>query len=309
MRLNNSLPSIRALLWNRDSVSNLITCHEATKEMSKFSRSWWGKKFIAALEAFTDSGRLSRGRSYANGGKVKSFEIKDGIVTAKVRGSVNPYFGVYKEPLYTTTIEFQPISAAKWTAAIALISSKASLISQLLLNEIPDNIEDSFTTLGLNLLPRSRKDFKSSCSCPDYSNPCKHIAGVHYLVAAELDRDPFLLFELRGLSREALHQELAKSPLGQALSAELQLQKRPPQPAVSYYTRPTLQPVGTDGSLRDVWHGTRRLPQAIEPLPEALVPAIPVKKQGDYPAFWTRDNSFIEAMETLYEQVRQKGAL
>lgn len=277
--------------------------------MSKFSRSWWGQKFIEALEQFTDSGRLSRGRSYASGGKIKSFEIKDGIVTAQVRGSVNPYFGVYKEPLYTTTIEFQSISAAKWAAVVALIASKASLISRLLLNEIPDNIEDSFATLGLNLLPHSRKDFKSSCSCPDYSNPCKHIAGVHYLVAGELDRDPFLLFELRGLSREDLHKELAKSPLGQALSAELQLQKRPPQPVASYHTRPTTQSAGQLEGLRDFWHGAKRLPQTIDPLPETLVPGIPVKKQGDFPAFWSRDNSFIEAMEVLYEQVRNKGTL
>lgn len=277
--------------------------------MPQFSRSWWGQKFIAALEQFTDSGRLSRGRSYARGGKVKSFEIQDGIVTAKVRGSVNPYFGVYKEPLYTTTIEFQPISAAKWAEAIALISSKASLISRLLLNEIPDTIEDSFAQLGLHLLPHSRKDFKSECSCPDYSNPCKHIAGVHYLVAAELDRDPFLLFELRGLSRQDLLKELAKTPLGQALSAELQAQKKPPLAVTSYYTRPTTQPAPNDQSLRDFWHGEKRLPQAIDPLPEVLVPGIPVKKQGDFPAFWSRENSFIEAMETLYEQVRNKSQL
>lgn len=74
--------------------------------MSKFSRTWWGKKFIEALEQLSDAGRLSRGRSYACNGKVKSFEIKDGVVTAQVRGSVNPYFGVYKESLYITTPRF-----------------------------------------------------------------------------------------------------------------------------------------------------------------------------------------------------------
>jgi uncharacterized Zn finger protein len=277
--------------------------------MSQFSRTWWGQKFIEAIEKLTDSGRLSRGRSYARGNKVKSFDIKDGVVTAKVRGSVNPYFGVYKEPLYTTTIEFQPISAAKWSAAIALISSKASLISRLLLNEIPDTIEDTFKQLNLHLLPGSRKGFTSVCSCPDYVNPCKHIAGVYYLVAAELDRDPFLLFELRGLSREKLLQELAKSPLGQALSAELQLEKQPPQPVKSYYA--PLQTVSTDNcsDLREFWHGSKRLPQTIEPLPQSPVSGILVKKQGDFPAFWDRDNSFIAAMETLYEQVKTKGQL
>jgi uncharacterized Zn finger protein len=277
--------------------------------MSQFSRTWWGQKFIEALEEFTDSGRLSRGRAYAKNDKVKSFVIKDGIVTAKVRGSVNPYYGVYKEPLYTTTIEFQPISAAKWAAAIALIASRASLISRLLLNEIPENIEDSFAVLKLNLLPHSRKDFDSNCSCPDWENPCKHIAGVYYLVAAELDRDPFLLFELRGLSRTDLQKELAKSPLGQALSAELQLEKRPPQPTSSYYTRPQTKSAGKVDGLRDFWHGAKRLPQTIEPLPQTIVAGIPIKKQGDYPAFWQRDNSFLAAMETVYEQVRNKGQI
>jgi uncharacterized Zn finger protein len=277
--------------------------------MSKFSRTWWGKKFIEALEKFSDAGRLSRGRSYANNGRVTSFGIKDGIVSAKVRGSVNPYFGVYKEPLYTTTIEFQPISAAKWAAAIALIASRASLISRLLLNEIPDNIEDSFKTLGLNFLPGSKKDFKADCSCPDWGNPCKHIAGVYYLVAAELDRDPFLLFELRGLSRADLHKELAKSPLGQALSAELQLAQRPPRPVASYYTQPAIVAAASVESLRDFWHGAKRLPQTMEPLPQPLVSGIPIKKQGDFPAFWQRENSFLEAMETLYDQVRTKGSL
>lgn len=277
--------------------------------MSQFSRTWWGQKFIAALEQFTDPGRLSRGRSYARNDKVKSFQIKDGIVAARVRGTVNPYFGVYKEPLYTTTIEFQPISAAKWTAAIGLIASRAGLISRLMLNEIPDTIEDSFSLLGLHLLPHSHKDFETHCSCPDWENPCKHIAGVYYLVAAALDRDPFLLFELRGLSRENLLKELAKTPLGQALSAELQRSQHPPHAVTSYYTQPQTQSIETVESLRDFWHGAKRLPQTIESLPETLVAGIPVKKQGDFPTFWQRDNSFITAMETLYEQVRTKGQL
>ncbi|WP_035987609.1 SWIM zinc finger family protein [Leptolyngbya sp. KIOST-1] len=274
--------------------------------MADFSRTWWGKNFIEAIERLTDSGRLQRGRSYARGGKVKSFEIDGSLVTAKVRGSVNPYFGVTKEPTYTTTINFTPISKVQWAAAIALVASKASLISRLLLNEMPDTIEDSFQTLGLTLLPASGKDFKTQCSCPDYSNPCKHIAGVYYLIAAELDRDPFLLFELRGLSRAALKAELAKSPLGQALSTELSAQQRSPEPLEQYYTQP--QPVEASAlSLKDFWQGEKRLPQTIEVATPSAVPAILVKKQGDFPAFWNRDNSFIEAMEALYDRVRSKN--
>lgn len=275
--------------------------------MAQFSRTWWGQRFIAALEKIMDSGRLGRGRSYARGGKVKSFEIQDGIISAKVRGSVNPYFGVYKEPLYTTTIEFKTISAANWSAAIAYIASKASLISRLMLNEIPDNIDDAFAKLDLHLLPHHKNDFKTDCSCPDWSNPCKHIAGVYYLLAAQLDQDPFLLFELRGLSREALQKELAKSPLGQALSAELTLEKAAPEPDLSYFTKPTLQKSVAVESLKDFWHGAKRLPHTVETHTQASVPAILVKKQGDFPPFWEKESSFIEIMEELYGRVRSKN--
>ena len=277
--------------------------------MAQFSRTWWGKKFIEAMEKLGDQGRLSRGRSYARGKKVKSFSINGSSVVAQVRGSVNPYFGVYHEPLYDTTIEFQEISKPKWSAAIALIASKAGLISRLLLNEIPENIEQTMNQLNLNLLPQSKRDFKAKCSCPDWGDPCKHIAGVYYLVAAELDRDPFLLFELRGLSREALLEELAKSPLGQALSAELQLEGRSPDPVESYFPMPAPIEAKKNLDLREFWQGTKRLPQTIDPLPQTPVSGIAVKKQGDYPEFWERDNSFIEVMEILYDQVKTKGKL
>ncbi|MGB7412874.1 MAG: SWIM zinc finger family protein [Thermosynechococcaceae cyanobacterium] len=276
--------------------------------MAQFSRTWWGQQFIAALEQLVDAGRLSRGRSYARGSKVKSFEIKNGLVTAKVRGSVNPYFGVYKEPLYTTTIEFQSISKANWAAAIAYVASKASLISRLMLNEIPDTIEDAFAKLDLNLLPGRRKgDFITTCSCPDWSNPCKHIAGVHYLIAQQLDDDPFLLFELRGLSRQDLQTELAKSPLGQALSAEMTAQQTTPEPDETYYTQPMIQALEVS-DLKTFWQGSKRLPQTVDLSAPATVPAVLIKKQGNYPAFWPKDSSFIAVMEELYERVRNKNS-
>ena len=36
------------------------------------------------------------------------------------------------------------------------------------------------------------------------------------------------------------------------------------------------------------------------------VPAILIKKAGDYPAFWKRDNSFIAVMEDFYKRMRDK---
>ena len=275
--------------------------------MASFTRTWWGDRFIDALESFTESNRLGRGRSYARGGKVKSFEINGNQITAKVRGSVNPYFGVYTEPTYDISIEMKPIAKAQWSKAIQALASKASMVSKLMLKEVPDDIETIFNQLNLNLLPHNRSDFTTSCSCPDYSNPCKHIAGVYYLVAGQLDQDPFLLFELRGLSRTDLQAELKRSPLGQALSAELEAKPIELESSEALYTRP--QRVGTESQppLKEFWQGKKRLPQASDPVAPSGVPAILIKKQGDFPAFWQKDGSFIEAMEELYQRVKLKN--
>ena len=37
------------------------------------------------------------------------------------------------------------------------------------------------------------------CSCPDEAIPCKHLAAVIYTIANEIDRNPFLVFQLKGL--------------------------------------------------------------------------------------------------------------
>ncbi|WP_353933040.1 SWIM zinc finger family protein [Okeanomitos corallinicola TIOX110] len=275
--------------------------------MGKFSRTWWGDRFIQALENFTDDNRLKRGRSYANNGKVLNFEVKQNHITAKVRGSINPYFGVYKEPTYHIHIEIKAIDKSSWNQVIDKLSSKASIISRLLLNEVPENIEDTFQELGLNLLPHSSKDFQTNCSCPDYANPCKHIAGVYYLVASRLDKNPFLLFELRGLSKDELHKKLANSNLGKALVQELNPQEFRLEPASSFYTQLEKQSVDEKPSVREFWLGKKRLPQTIEVPNSSGVSAILVKKQGDFPAFWHKDNSFIETMEEFYQRVKTKN--
>ncbi len=275
--------------------------------MAPFGRTWWGQRFIAALEQFTDPARLGRGRSYASGGRILDHAVAHGTVKARVRGSINPYYGVYKEPVYRTTIAITPIAAAKWTQVIRRIASRADLVTKLLQQEMPETIEEVFATEGLHLLPHSRRDFATTCSCPDDANPCKHVAGVCYLLAADLDRDPFLLFALRGLSRDDLHAELSRSPLGQILASALTADEPAVVPAASYHTRPTKEPTGATASHREFWTGAQRLPPPVA-LPQVRVPALLVKKQGDYPPFWHKDTSFIGVMEELYDRVRSKNS-
>jgi len=270
--------------------------------MAQLSRTWWGQRFMQALEQFTDPGRLGRGRSYARNDRILSHTLKKGVVSARIEGNINPYFGVYETPIYTTTIQLTPIPLTKWQAIIQRIASKASLVSQLLLQQMPENIDQDCAKLGAPLLPR-RDSFKTRCSCPDYANPCKHVAGLCYFLAKQLDRDPLLLFELRGLEREQLQQELLKTPLGQALAQSMQTSELPLQPVDSYFTRPGSETV-KDLSYERYWHGEKPLPGELEPLPPPGLPAVLIKKAGDHPPFWDKEQSFITVMNEFYERIR-----
>lgn len=274
--------------------------------MAQLGRTWWGQRFIAALEGFTDRGRLERGRGYSGDGRILAFNVSDGVVTATVRGNVNPYYGVYEEPRYEIRIEMAPISRKDWDKAIAHLGSNAALVAKLLMNEMPDNIDSAFGRVRLHLLPVSRRDFAlTECSCPDDANPCKHIAGVYYRLAGQLDRDPFLLFELRGLSRERLRQALSTTPLGRALASLAEDRSSPPDATDSFFTRPA--PAATAPDYRTFWQGEQRLPSEIESASPPAVAAILVRKGGEFPGFWESDGSFVAVMEELYRRVREKN--
>jgi len=76
---------------------------------------------------------------------------------------------------------------------------------------MPQTIEEGFSDCGISLFPKKKADLKTNCSCPDWSNPCKHIASVYYLLAEQFDHDPFLIFKLRGKSKEEIVEALRSS--------------------------------------------------------------------------------------------------
>jgi uncharacterized Zn finger protein len=109
------------------------------------------------------------------------------------------------------TIGVKPIPAAGWKKAITAMASEAVFTARLLNGEMPEDIEKAFTSAKLSLFPKSLRELDTDCSCPDWSNPCKHIAAVYYLLGEEFDRDPFLIFRLRGMEREGLLKALGKA--------------------------------------------------------------------------------------------------
>lgn len=273
------------------------------------SKTWWGQEFLRALEECMDPGRLSRGRSYVAPYRRKSFSIRKGKITATVMGNVNPYFHVYKTPYYKVEIGFQRITSTHWNRILKRLGSNADWVTHLVLGEVPPSIDDALEGARVKLLPRSSREIEASCSCPDWANPCKHIAGIYYHVASLLDRDPLLLFEFRGLERSKLLKAVAESEFGAALQSDADTAE--PDLAASVRT-PRYPSVGSAegeadvSDLRAFWRG-RPLPQGSGP--DRQVPpvsALLLRRAGDYPEFWHRESSFLETMAAIYERVAKR---
>jgi uncharacterized Zn finger protein len=182
--------------------------------MKKAGTTWWGQHWIEALEHVLrgDAGRLARGRTYARAGRTHDLAVKGGKVTARVTGS-------RAEP-YEVTVELEQLEPSAWRRAIEGMAAQARFSAELLAGEMPQEIDDVFQAAGSSLFPKQRAELKTTCSCPDWGDPCKHVAATHYVLGEAFDRDPFLLFELRGRSKEQVLEALsaARTPSPQASS-------------------------------------------------------------------------------------------
>ena len=85
-----------------------------------------------------------------------------------------------------------------------IIEGNPAIASDLSLGKLPEVLLTLLSEHKIHLLPQSWDDIPAECSCPDWANPCKHLAAVYYIVANEIDKNPFLIFNMRGISTEML---------------------------------------------------------------------------------------------------------
>lgn len=268
----------------------------ARSKRGGFATNWWAVRWIEIFEdAAGYSNRLGRGRSYARKGQTVDINIEKGKVTASVQGSCS-------EP-YDVTIKLKPIAKKEWKKITSAVSTRVYYAAKLMSGQMPEDIEDLFEEFGLSLFPDESKQIKTNCSCPDWANPCKHIAAVYYLLAEEFDRDPFLIFKLRGITRGELLSGISKAWGGIPDSSRgKKFEIREQKPAEKKKTLP--EKLATD--IRKFWNGgdlPDALPAEIKKPPS---PAGLPKRLGHFP-FWRGNEPFLQAMEEIYKEASSAG--
>ncbi|HEY0371000.1 MAG TPA: SWIM zinc finger family protein [Thermoanaerobaculia bacterium] len=254
--------------WLHERPTKRVAVQGGIKAHTKrgaFAKQWWAQRWISVLEGFNLGARLQRGRTYARGGQVLGIDVTPGCIEARVQGS-------RRDP-YEVSIEIEPYSADEKARFAAALAASPLHLAKLLAGEMPQDVEDVLAKQHVSLFPSRQSDLETDCSCPDWSNPCKHIAAVYYLLGEEFDRDPFLLLQVRGITRDDLVPAARESGGG---ASALQI------PASDNFwegSRPSLDLIGDVDprgrlALLDrlgpfpFWRGERPLADAVTPILE-----------------------------------------
>lgn len=166
---------------------------------SAFGKTWWGSEWLKSLTYIDYANRIPRGSAYARKGAVKSIDVKDNVIMAKVSGS--------RPTPYRVTIQVPLFKPEQIDLLMEKLLEQPSLISKLLNRKLDPEVFRVAKCIGLNLFPQRWSDLAMHCSCPDWAVPCKHLAAVIYMMSREIDNDPFLVFSMHGVN---LLEELKK---------------------------------------------------------------------------------------------------
>ena len=254
----------------------------AESRRGEFGSNWWAQRWTHTLEQFRIGARLSRGRSYARRGQVLSIDIENGAVHAKVQGS-------RKRP-YAVRVSIRTIDPKDWERLRQALADQPVIAATLLAGRMPENIEDSFRAVGLSMFPETGDDLETDCSCPDWSNPCKHIAAVYLLLGEEFDRDPFLIFRMRGMNREELLGEEFRQS-ARTLDGPPLVPEPLPEDPDTFWVNPLPALMETD-----------HIGPATAPRINAAIP----RQLGKFP-FWQGEQELAAALEEIYQAASERA--
>ena len=185
--------------WNRYPESRPIASDAGiatTKQRGAMAATWWSKRFVEVLESYGLGTRMQRGRRYARAGQVLSIDVSPGLLVAQIQGS--------RRTPYLASIRAAAVPEVAWDRLEEALRSQVGFVARLLAGEVPTDLEAACTDAGIDLFPARWSQLQASCNCPDWENPCKHLAAVLYVFADQLDADPWLLLTWRGRTREQL---------------------------------------------------------------------------------------------------------
>ncbi len=182
--------------------ANNLNITTALTDQGLGEQPWWVEQWMELINSYRFKKRLERAWTYAREGNVTSIRFEGRRVHARVQGT--------DEDPYKVKLWLDVLNDEDWSYVLEALTQKARWSAQLLAGIMPSDIERAFAASGRRLFPFKLQEVRSECNCPDKANPCKHISAIYFLMGDRFSEDPFVLFQLRGRTREKLLTDLAE---------------------------------------------------------------------------------------------------
>jgi len=175
------------------------------------SGTWWGRAWVRAVEeASYSQSDLLLGRRLSRSGHVGQIMVEPGRFVASVEDA---------RGLWTVAGTIPELDEAARDALVETVAAEAGRIGALLRGELPHTLIEHAEEAGVELLPFGT-ELGGDCTCDAWTHPCPHALAVLYQLTWLVETDPFVLFHLRGLTREdllaRLHEHTPRSTSGRS---------------------------------------------------------------------------------------------
>jgi uncharacterized Zn finger protein len=157
---------------------------------------WWGKAWTRAVEESAYAERdLAAARTLSRSGRIGGIGLDraGGFVAAVEDG----------QGLWTVSGSVPVLDGPARDTLVEIVAAENGRIAALLAGDLPHLLVEHAEEAGVELLPYGG-ELGSACTCPAWVDPCVHALAVLYQLTWLLEADPFVLLQLRGLSREDL---------------------------------------------------------------------------------------------------------
>ncbi len=117
---------------------------------------------------------------------------------------------------------------------------------------------------------------------------------MFYLLGEEFDRDPFLMFKMRGMDRDQLLKKLPQTVSRETVldTTEIPEETFPPEP------------LATESAT--FWQGGELSDEIFGKVEISPVNAALVKRLGNFP-YWRGKERFLESIEPIYDRASSQG--
>ncbi len=180
---------------------------------------FWGKAWMRRRANCEAGGfALAPGRTLLRHGCVLHVQLAPGLIRARVSS----------QRLEEVELRLAPLDEERQAELVSFCQGRVDSLVSLMEGRVDEAVLARLCDPQCGLLPEPC-DWKMSCTCADWAEPCPHAAAAVYAAGVLIDTDPTWLFTLRRLDPAALLQpaqqaraeDFAAEDLGKLFGIEL----------------------------------------------------------------------------------------